>query len=471
MKQKQKIIGIVLILIMLISSIQLFTVKAVVEDITCDNETGAYFTVDGPNSEGASGIKCFTPTNAISGKELTEVTVPRTIDTHQNITYIGEEAFADLENITSVTIESSAESWFQIEKRAFANCKGLKTIIFPSDLTMVDETAFEGCTSLEYLDLSNTNIADSAAFNQFWLGCANLKTIKLSSEYKGNLLINEFDQLSKLENIIVEEGNKNLKSVNGVLYNADMTKLLAYPANKTDKKYEVPSTVTEIVDFAFFGSQNLEEIILPDSVTTIGTMAFKGCQKLQKVVVPDSVKTIEEMIAIKMDNSAHNTNIKFYCRTNSEMSAYKDHLGELTKVLDDNAPQISEFVQKGTSVVVEAKDADDGVGLSSKPYSFDDGKTWTNENKKEISEAGIYKVIVKDALGNKAEKTLEIKDLLVEEESKDEVKDENKNETKDETTAKDPLPQTGMNNLILIITCISIIVCFIFNKKFKKYNY
>ena len=59
---------------------------------------------------------------------------------------------------------------------------------------------------------------------------------------------------------------------------------------------ELPSTLTEIGDFAFGGDNNglrtVEKITIPDSVTSIGDMAFRKCTSLREITIPDSVTSI-----------------------------------------------------------------------------------------------------------------------------------------------------------------------------------
>lgn len=55
----------------------------------------------------------------------------------------------------------------------------------------------------------------------------------------------------------------------------------------------IPDTVTEIGEEAFFGCENLEEIVIPNSVKKIGKEAFRACANLTKVVIPDSVTEID----------------------------------------------------------------------------------------------------------------------------------------------------------------------------------
>ena len=66
----------------------------------------------------------------------------------------------------------------------------------------------------------------------------------------------------KLEAIIVGPKNKNLKSVDGMLFSKDGTNLLKYPAKKAGKEYSIPDDVESICYGAFSGCQ-LEIVYYP----------------------------------------------------------------------------------------------------------------------------------------------------------------------------------------------------------------
>ena len=54
----------------------------------------------------------------------------------------------------------------------------------------------------------------------------------------------------------------------------------------------IPSSVTYIGDFAFFGCKYLTEIVIPDSVTSIGMGAFKDCTALTTVTLSATLTSI-----------------------------------------------------------------------------------------------------------------------------------------------------------------------------------
>ena len=55
---------------------------------------------------------------------------------------------------------------------------------------------------------------------------------------------------------------------------------------------EIPYTVTEIENEAFYGCGNLTSVTIPNTITYIGSDAFSGCSGLTSISIPNSVLTI-----------------------------------------------------------------------------------------------------------------------------------------------------------------------------------
>ena len=71
---------------------------------------------------------------------------------------------------------------------------------------------------------------------------------------------------------------------------------------------EIPDTVTEIGDFAFFEWNNLEKVTMSSNITSIGEFAFYGCSSLTNITIPDSVTSIGD-IAFESCSSLTNITI------------------------------------------------------------------------------------------------------------------------------------------------------------------
>lgn len=76
-------------------------------------------------------------------------------------------------------------------------------------------------------------------------------------------------------------------SVNFVIENGVLVKY-----NGWQSMVEIPDTVKEIGDNAFYGNTSMMSVSIPDGVKRIGNYAFENCTSLLGVVIPDSVESI-----------------------------------------------------------------------------------------------------------------------------------------------------------------------------------
>ncbi len=103
-----------------------------------------------------------------------------------------------------------------------------------------------------------------------------------------------FSDLTKLEDISVEEGNKKYKSIDGVLYSKDGSKLIYYPVAKKDEVFQVPDGVKKVEGSACIEQKYMKELIMSSSVHEIGDYAFAWCAKLKKVSLNEELKILQE---------------------------------------------------------------------------------------------------------------------------------------------------------------------------------
>ncbi len=151
---------------------------------------------------------------------------------------------------------------------------------------------------------------------------------------------NCFYYCTNLKAVFVDENNPAYTSVDGVLYNKEMTKIIFCPIKNSEYRtalalgvaapadgaacaaflekskdffpsdeeqmsekvknalaksgalYDIPATVTEIGPFCFSYCDRLTEIGIPDGVKTLGQMAFFKCKALAHITLPDGLETI-----------------------------------------------------------------------------------------------------------------------------------------------------------------------------------
>lgn len=203
---------------------------------------------------------------------ITKVVLPPTINS------IGSFAFNRCSSLETVTI---AEGCTSIGNEAFRWCENLTSIVVPSSVTSLGTWVFGQCTGLTSADIkANVSTIDINTFN----GCDALQTISLSSSIS-SLEDNTFGNRISLQSISVPDENMSLKTVDGVLYDKNITKLICFPANKNVTTYTVPETVTEIGAYAFRNNKNLTSVIIPESVRSIGLQALYSCTKLSDVYI------------------------------------------------------------------------------------------------------------------------------------------------------------------------------------------
>ena len=97
--------------------------------------------------------------------------------------------------------------------------------------------------------------------------------------------------MSSLRSINVDENNQNYSSDNGNLYDKNKTQLIRYCSNET--KVVLPSTVTAIHGYAFYGQSAIRELILPDSLISLNSFAFYGLSSsISTITIPKNVETL-----------------------------------------------------------------------------------------------------------------------------------------------------------------------------------
>lgn len=97
-----------------------------------------------------------------------------------------------------------------------------------------------------------------------------------------------------IDNIEVSRNNSSFVVHDGVLYTADMNKLIAYPRCKTTRSYYIPNSVKIIGAAAFELCRDLTAVYLPDGLEVIEEKAFSECDGIKSIKLPSSIKRIEE---------------------------------------------------------------------------------------------------------------------------------------------------------------------------------
>lgn len=235
----------------------------------------------------------------------------------------------------------------------FRNCEGLRSVILPSNLTVIDRKAFYGCKNLEYVYIPDYVYSiEESAFD----GCSRLYNVDINNriEYIGKFAFNGCRDLeefilpakikqidnrafagtgikqitlpegleilgdnvfgytnipeinipasvntmsgatffsSNIKNIFVNPSNRNFSDIGGVLYSKDQKTLLYYPG-KRSFAYTIPAG-TECIGAGAFMYSEAPEIIIPASCTEIGEKAFYS-SKITRVALPEGMTIVHK---------------------------------------------------------------------------------------------------------------------------------------------------------------------------------
>lgn len=204
--------------------------------------------------------------------------IPSTVKFNDDTYYvrsIGESAFADAVDLTSVSIPSSVG---QIEERAFAGCMKLSVVVFPSCTPSIGEAAFEKCSSISSVSFgSDWTSLDLGMFSD----SDSLKTVYVPAR---TVKITGVKRLPNLQEITVDPNNKMFSSHDGLLYSKDGLTFYACPC--AHKGFVSLETGTEIIlDGAFRGCRMVESIDVPVSTHEFAFDEFEGCALLSSIIL------------------------------------------------------------------------------------------------------------------------------------------------------------------------------------------
>lgn len=272
---------------------------------------------------------------------LTSITLPN------KVTTIGEHTFSGCTSLINIDLSNNLKS---IGSHAFYKCTSLTSMKIPEGVEVIDAYAFWQCISLKSITLPNSvKIIKSFAFDK----CSSLTTITIPSSVI-EIGFNIFYQCNNLTTINVNSDNENYSSVDGVLFDKNVTRLIHYPIGKENNSYIIPYGVKTIEERAFHACTGLIRIIIPNSITVINESAFYACDNLAEVYYEGSATDWNKIVIGDYNNPLKTAQI-VYGKTDIGIdtenksieivnaSSANNHLKFISKVTIANNSQISNF--------------------------------------------------------------------------------------------------------------------------------
>ena len=302
---------------------------------------------------------------AVLPAEVAEAT-----STHGDYEYDGATVAKYLGSDREVTLPAWVN---RVGKEAFEGYDTMTKLVLPDNVTTVDFGAFSNCTNLETVRMSESvRTIGSAAFS----GCSKLYSVSLPRTVR-QIGSGSFAGCPSLANVSVSAANENYTDYDGVIYSSDGKKLVQYLAGRPSTTYQMPRSVREIEEYAFWGANNLAKLSITYGVDKIPEYAFSNCKGLQHVTLPRTVQSIfayafedcDSLSYINIPDSVGYIDDRAFSNTKGAKIRFIDKNGNVVKTFNSEdvdqygsgtggAPTVSQpdYLTGGTSDLNNASD-------------------------------------------------------------------------------------------------------------------
>lgn len=169
-----------------------------------------------------------------------------------------------------------------IHSYAFDGCSKLHLTTIPENITYVGERAFANINAIDDLKIENT-AAFSSANEVFLESSVKSATLNIIEGLSVMIPYAMFKDCRKLKKVSFTGNTDALFKIGkSAFYNTDI------------KDITIPDQTYIINDCAFAGCKNLKKVKLPDKLEYIYSNVFSHCMSLKEIDISDSVKYIGE---------------------------------------------------------------------------------------------------------------------------------------------------------------------------------
>ena len=230
---------------------------------------------------GCSGLTSLTIPSSVTSissgafegcSGLTSFTIP------SSVTSIGSGAFLGCSGLTSLTIPSSVTS---IDYSAFSGCSGLTSLTIPSSVTRIGQSAFEGCSGLTSLTISSsvTEICDYV-----FKGCSGLTSLTIPSSVT-SIGYKVFSGCSGLTSLTIPSSVTSISS--GAFLFCGLTNLYYIIDDEIETYLSKGHPYIDVeCGFEYYlNDKKITSVVIPSTITELGEYAFQNCRDLTSVYV------------------------------------------------------------------------------------------------------------------------------------------------------------------------------------------
>lgn len=186
--------------------------------------------------------------------------------------YNGHLRYLDLSNaefVSGGTFGTFADDYFRTSDLndgsgdyLFSDMKSLHTIKLPNSMEIMGQYLFVGCESLTSVTLPKS-----------------LKTLP------DRTFSSCFNQNDNLTSILIDDSNPYYSSDGSALFDKYKTKM--FFAVKSLREYAIPSSVSEIIQEAFYNCRHLKTLVLPLRLKSVNGHHFSNCDSLYSISVDE----------------------------------------------------------------------------------------------------------------------------------------------------------------------------------------
>ena len=230
-----------------------------------------------------TNIEIPSSVTSIGGAAFSDCSGLTSIEIPSSVTSIGNSAFYGCSGLTSIVVEADNTVYDSrddcnaiIKKETNTLIHGCKNTKIPSSVTRIGERAFWDCSELTSIEIpSSVTSIGYGAFD----GCSGLTSITVEA---GNAMYDSRDNSNAL---IETKTNTLILGCKSTKIPSSVTSIgsAAFQFCEGLTSITIPEGVTSIGESAFEGCSGLTSIEIPSSVTSIGNYAFRDCIGLKDV--------------------------------------------------------------------------------------------------------------------------------------------------------------------------------------------